>query len=95
MHDWSSIWLSPSGWGFYFALYVGMQLFALLLLHGRLFRLALWPIPAMLLIVVVTYLGYVAQSNLWPIWLILASPVALVYLVALCLAALVARLRRR
>ena len=77
------IWLSTIGWGFPFTVYVCAQLLCLLLLRGQSWRVALIPVPLMFLVLGVTALGYIAHSNLWPIWLILASPLAALYLLAL------------
>jgi hypothetical protein len=95
MYGQSWIWFSPDGWGFYFTLYVGAQLFTLLVLRGRFLRIALWAIPVMLLVLLSTYIGEAEKSNLWPLPLIMVSPVALVYVATVCIVSLVATLYRR
>jgi len=85
------IWFSIAGWGFPFTVYTCAQVVSVVVLRGRYLRLALIPIPIMAVVLVVTYLGYVWKSNLWPIWLILTSPVALLYLATLWIVAVVTR----
>jgi hypothetical protein len=92
--DQSWIWFTTGGWGFPFTLYVCAQLLSLLFLRGRARRLALIPIPLMGLVLAVTCLGYLARSNLWPIWLMLISPVAALYLVVLWVGTAVAIIRK-
>jgi hypothetical protein len=85
------IWFSIAGWGLPFTLYVCAQIASLFVLRRRFLKLALIPIPIMAAVLVVTYSGYMLKSNLWPIWLIVTSPVALLYLVALWILATVTR----
>jgi hypothetical protein len=56
---------------------------------------SLVPAAAMLPILTVTVLAFAAQSNLWPIPLLMAAPVAFLYLVFLCVLLLLYRLARR
>jgi hypothetical protein len=56
---------------------------------------SLVPACAMLPILAVTVLAFAAQSNLWPIPLLLAAPVAFLYLVFLCVLLLLHRLVTR
>jgi hypothetical protein len=56
---------------------------------------SLVPACAMLPILAVTVIAFVAQSNLWPIPLLLAAPVAFLYLVFLCVLLLLYRLATR
>src|SRR6266571_5149438 len=44
---------------------------------------AVVPLVGIIPVVVLTFQGYRQQSNLWPIFLLFAGPVALLYLVAL------------
>jgi hypothetical protein len=55
---------------------------------------SLVPAAAMLPILAVTVIAFGAQSNLWPIPLLLAAPVAFLYLVFLCVLLLLYRLAR-
>jgi len=68
------------GWGLPFSLYVLFQVVAPLLAEGKYRALAMVPVPIMCIVVVVTFFSYQANSNLWPIWLILVSPFMLLYL---------------
>lgn len=88
---WTSFFLT--GWGLAFALYVLAQTAAIVFLRGRLRRWAAAPIPVMALVLVVTIVAVSQESNLWPIWLILASPIALVYLAAVLIAVFFTRRR--
>jgi hypothetical protein len=56
---------------------------------------SLVPACAMLPILAVTVIAFAAQSNLWPIPLLLAAPVAFLYLVFLCVLLLLSRLATR
>ncbi|MEP7044571.1 MAG: hypothetical protein ABI843_16010 [Dokdonella sp.] len=90
----SWIWLSTDGCGFSFTLDVGAQLLSVLFLRGRALRLVLIAAVVMAIVAVVSYFGYLAHSNLWPIWLILLSPVALIYIVAVSVGTATLALRR-
>jgi len=70
-------------WGFPFTVYAALQGFALVRLRGYSLALALLPIPAMAYVVYVTMDAYRIHSNMWPILLRLASPCAVIFLVAL------------
>ena len=67
-------------WGLPFAVYLVLQATALFVLPRGRRLVALIPVVPMLGVVVATVRAYEAQSNLWPILLVLASPVADVYL---------------
>ena len=56
---------------------------------------SLVPAVAMLPILASTIIAFAAQSNLWPIPLLLAAPVAFLYLVFLCVLLLLYRLATR
>ena len=79
------------GWGFFFIAYAMAQLAVPFLVRGRTRKWSLLPVPVMLFVLVVTVRAYDMHSNLWPIWLILISPLALLYLVGL---GVVAKLRK-
>jgi len=70
-------------WGLPFTVYAALQGFALVRLRGYSLALALLPIPVMAYVVYVTVDAYHLHSNMWPILLILVSPGAAVFLVAL------------
>lgn len=65
------------GWGTLFFGYVVLQVVALLALKRWFLLVALVPLGAMIYVVIVTANAYQQESNLWPILLIFASPVAL------------------
>ena len=67
-------------YGLPFTLYVVAQLFALLRLRGHSRVWAALPIPFMVWIAWMTVDGFRQQLNLWPLPLIILSPVALLYL---------------
>ena len=77
--DWASFFLF--GWGAPFTAYVIAQLIGVVHFKGSRRIVVGAPLPLMLLVAVVTFTAYAKQSNLWPIWMILASPVALAYVV--------------
>jgi hypothetical protein len=79
--DWLRFFLA--GWGLGFTAYAIAQIAVPWLSHGRYRTWAFLPAPVMLVVVAVTANGYLAQSNLWPIWLIFISPLAFLYLMAL------------
>jgi hypothetical protein len=62
--------------------YPVLQIIALRTLTGGWWYAAAVPLLAMVPIVVFTAFAFNQQSNLWPLLLILASPVALLYLLA-------------
>ena len=77
--DWTAFFLF--GWGAPFTAYVIAQLIGVIYLGGARRMVVGAPIPIMVLVAVVTFIAYAQRSNLWPIWLILSSPVALAYVV--------------
>jgi len=68
------------GFGLPFTVYVAVQFALLIKLHGSDKVKIIPPIPVMAYVVWVTVKAYAAESNLWPIMLILCSPVAILYL---------------
>jgi hypothetical protein len=62
--------------------YLPLQLYTLIRLQGMWRTVALVPILLMLPVFVVTANAYASESNLWPILLIFALPIATGYLVA-------------
>jgi hypothetical protein len=79
--DWIRFFLF--GWGSTFTAYVVLQTLALCTLARPLWYAGLVPLPFMLAILVVSLLAFKDNSNLWPLWLILVSPVAIVYLLGI------------
>lgn len=71
-------WFSVT-WGLPFVAYLFLQAVALLRLRKRWRLAALLPLLPMFVIVVLTIQAYRAESNLWPILLIFASPMAAIY----------------
>ena len=63
--------------------YLVLQVAALATLSGNWRRAAWVPVFAMVPLVGYTILALIAQSNLWPLLLILLTPFALLYLVIL------------
>jgi hypothetical protein len=60
--------------------YPALQIMALRRLNGAWWYAAAAPLLAMVPIAAVTVIAFLQQSNLWPLLLILASPVASLYL---------------
>ena len=81
-----------AGWGLPFTLYVLAQALAVVRFKGRARMWAAAPIPLMAWVLYATLDAFAQQSNLWPVLMILTSPVALAYLVLLAIAV---SLRRR
>ena len=73
--SWSAFFLG--GWGTIFSAYVVMQMLALFTLRQRFLKASLIPLGVMLVVGLITIIAYRGQSNLWPILLVLASPLAL------------------
>ena len=73
-------------WGFPFTIYLAVQIFAIIRLRGYWLSLAVLPMPIMAYVVYVTMDAYREQSNLWPILLILSSPVSAIFLLVLVFA---------
>jgi hypothetical protein len=71
-----------TGWGVPFTVYLVLQVTSALVLSGRLRIISLVPIPFMLAMSIVSVLALQSQSNMWPIWLILLSPIAVIFLSA-------------
>ncbi len=66
-------------WGLPFTIYLILQIGSILNLRGTKRKIAMVPIPAMILVVVATIVGYQQESNLWPIYLIFISPFAALF----------------
>ena len=77
--DWTRFFLF--GWGAPFTAYVIAQLIGLVHFKSARRIVIGVPLPLMAFVVVVTFSAYAQQSNLWPIWMIFASPVAFGYVV--------------
>jgi hypothetical protein len=91
--DWANFFFA--GWGLPFSLYVVAQVIALTMLRGRTLWFALLPIVPMAWVAYATAGAWAAQSNLWPIMMIFASPVAVVYVGAILIAAMIRRRRSK
>jgi hypothetical protein len=72
-----------AGWGLPFTVYVFAQVFVPIRLRGAWRWLSLLPVPIMAYVVYATVAAFKQQSNMWPILLILVSPVAAFFLVLL------------
>ena len=82
--DWVAFFVA--GWGLPFSLYVAAQVSALIVLKGQMKWAALLPVLPMLWVAYATADALRAESNLWPLLLILAPPVAIGYLLLVGLA---------
>jgi len=63
--------------------YIIMQFFVIWRSSGSSRWIAALPLVVMIPIFVLTAVGFAQESNLWPLWLLFASPVALYYVVAI------------
>ena len=72
----------PLLWGA-FVLYLALQIFAPIRLRGAWRWLSLLPIPIMSCTLYVTVVALKEGSNIWPILLLLSSPVAALFLLLL------------
>ncbi len=72
-----------AGWGLPFTVYILAQIFVPFRLRGAWRGLSLLPIPVMAYVAYATVVAFREHSNMWPILLIIASPVAACFLVLL------------
>ena len=93
MGDWTSFFLS--GWGVGFSLYIFLQLLAAGTAKKEHRLLVLIPAIPMCGIAAYTVYAYQAESNLWPVLMIFASPVAALSVFGLWIAAFVSHRRAR
>lgn len=72
-----------AGWGAGFLGYAILQVIAIATVHGR--RRILMSLPAfpMLIVLAWTQFAYSSESNLWPIVMILSSPIAILIVIVL------------
>jgi hypothetical protein len=77
--DWTRFFLM--GWGLPFLLYIILQAVTLISVSGRYRVLALLPLPIMIVVAAIAFSSLRAGSNMWPIWIILISPIAVLYLI--------------
>lgn len=73
--SWGAFFLG--GWGTVFSAYVLIQALALCTLRRPFLRAALLPLGVMLVVALITVAAYRGQSHLWPVLLVVASPIAL------------------
>ena len=71
-----------AGWGSFFSAYVVVQAVTLLALRRPQWYFAAIALPIMVFVVAITLEAVRQASNLWPVFLIFASPLALLYLLA-------------
>ena len=71
---WASFFLG--GWGTSFSAYLALQALAFLTLRRSFLLVSLLPLVAMAYVAAVTVLAYRQESNMWPMLMILASPIA-------------------
>ena len=72
-----------AGWGLPFTVYAAAQIFVPIRLRGTWRWLSLLPVPCMVYVVYATVAAFKEHSNMWPILLIIASPVAALFLILL------------
>ena len=77
------LWFFITSWGLPFTVYIFAQIFVPLRLRGAWRGLSLLPIPVMAYVVYATVAAFKQHSNMWPILLIMTSPVAAFFLVLL------------
>jgi hypothetical protein len=80
-----------AGWGLVLTGYVALQALFIAILKGRARYWVAVPAPIMVLVLLFTYYAYVQESNLWPMILILATPMALLYVLAIGVGCLIDR----
>lgn len=78
--NWSAFFIG--GWGTTFSAYVVIQALTIFTLKRPYLFASLIPLSAMLVVGLITISAYRGQSNVWPILLVLASPVALLAVAA-------------
>ena len=78
--DWVMFFLA--GWGAGFSAYAVLQAITLWALKRPVWYLALLPLGPMGYVAMLTSVAYARSSNLWPIVMIFASPIAVLYLLA-------------
>ena len=75
--DWIRFFLTS--WGIPFTVYLILQIGSIIHLKGRNRKIALIPLPIMFLVVIITIIGYQRDINLSPIYIILVSPIAALF----------------
>jgi uncharacterized protein (DUF58 family) len=83
--DWLQFFVSP--YGLPTTAYVVVQLVAIARTSGWTRVACLLPLPLMTILLIQSFHAYQADSNLWPILLIFAAPVALLFVTATWLVA--------
>lgn len=78
--DWNE-WLKffVAGWGLLFTVYVLFQILAIILVQGQARTIVSIPAIFAVVVLILTLSAYDSGSNLWPILLILFSPLAIVF----------------
>jgi len=84
-----------AGWGLLFTVYVIVQSIVAWFTTGRARILVLIPMPMMLLVLIFTFSAYQEASNLWPLLLILLSPIAIVYIIVIWFIQILRHRRRK
>ena len=79
--DWASFFLF--GWGASFSGYVVLQALTLVAVKRPYWYAVVLPFPIMLWVTYATAQAYWQQSNIWPLLMVFASPVAALYLLVL------------
>lgn len=67
------------GWGWSFTIYLLVQAVALLIVRGRGRWWTALPIPVMALVLYWSLDAFSEKSSLWPVLMVFASPLAIVY----------------
>lgn len=81
------------GYGLPFTVYVVFQFGAILMLVGR-WRIAVsLPAPFMAMLLMDSLIAKDSHLNLWPVWLIVISPLAVIYVLLVWIGGIASRLR--
>ena len=83
------------GWGATFTAYVILQVVALVTLKRPYWYVAVLPAPIMLWVVFVTFDALLHGSNRWPVLMILASPVAVLFVLVVTAIGLIVQAHAR
>lgn len=81
------------GWGLGFAIYVVLQLVTVVSIKRNWRVIAMLPVPIMIGVLLWTIYAYRSGSNLWPIVMIFASPLAILGVLVIWIAMWIAQKR--
>jgi hypothetical protein len=69
-----------AGLGLPFTAYLVIQVLAIKFLRDNFKRVVWIPLPLMMIVLVGSFVAFNNGSNMWPIWLIITSPIAIAYI---------------